>query len=69
MRPMRKDETESPEIVDARLTIDRDMSDIGEFDSALAQAIIDRIGRKPSPMLDPAEAFFLRRGNDFSIDN
>ena len=36
--------------------------------AAFAQTIIDRLGRQPSPMLDPAKAFLLRGRDQFAID-
>ena len=57
------------QIVHARLAIDRDVIDIAKFSRAFAQAVIDRLGRQPGPMLDPAKALLLRGGDEFAIDN
>ena len=69
MRSMRQNEMQAPPIVHARLAVDRDMIDIAPAQPAFMQTVIERVGRQPGPMLDPAKTFFLRRGDNFSIDN
>ena len=66
---MGQNETQAPPVVRSRLTVDRDVIDIAQAQPAFLQTVIDRIGRQPGPMLDPAKTFFLCRGDDFSIDN
>lgn len=63
MWPTRENESEAPQIVYARLAIDRDVIDLLHPHFPFLQTIIDRLGRKSGPMLDPAKPFFLRRGD------
>jgi len=69
MRPVCQNETQAPPHVRSGLTIDRDVIDIAQVQPAFVQTVIDRVGGQPSPMLDPAKTFFLRRSHNFSIDN
>jgi len=48
--------------------IKRDMIHIGQTNARLAQTIGDSLGRKARPMLDPTEALFLGRRNQFAVE-
>ena len=50
------------------MPVDRNMIDIGQFEPAFAQAIIDRARRQTGPMFDPAKALLFRRGDEFAVD-
>jgi len=47
--------------------VEGNMVDVRQIYPRLFEAVGNRARGKPSPVLDPAEAFFFYRGNEFSI--
>ena len=66
--PVGRHETEPAPVVDAGVAIDADVFDLAQVQPCFAQAIVDRLGRQPRPMLDAAKTFLLGRGHKFAID-
>lgn len=66
---MRHHEGEPAAIVRARLPVDRDVFDIAPTHSSFTKTIIDRIGGKAGPMLHPPKTLFLRRRDQFAVDD
>ena len=63
----RHHESELAPQVRVGILVHRDVRDVAELDSGLAQAIADRLGRKTGPVLDTTKAFFLDRREQLSI--
>lgn len=57
----------APQQVRLRIAVERDVIDVTERHAGLYEAIADRFGRKPRPMLDAPETLLFRRRNDFAI--
>ncbi len=55
--------------VGAVVLVDGDMVDVADGEIRLAQAIGDRLGGKPGPVLDAAEAFLLGGGDERAVAN
>ena len=64
---MRQDKSEPTQIIRARFPIDGDMIDLLQPQPHFFQAVVDRAGRQPGPMLDPAKTFLFRRGHQFAV--
>jgi hypothetical protein len=53
--------------LEQRLLVEGDRFEIAARDSRFGQAVADGIIREAPVVLDPAEAFLLRRGDDVSV--
>ena len=66
---MREDEAEPAQKIGAWIERNRHVIEIAGADLGLLEAIANRLGRKPGPVLDTVEAFFLNGGDQLAIDH
>src|SRR5438105_3026203 len=59
--------TELLEEIGARVLVQRDDRNVGEFCTDFAQAVADGLGRESGPMLDAPEALFFRSRDQVAV--
>src|SRR5689334_14449543 len=68
-RPVCEDKGQAPPVVDAGITVHCNVIYIAKSHAGFRQAVLNRFSRKTGPMLDTAEALFLRSSNELFAAN